>query len=177
MVQRKLLSDLLGYTFNRLTVIEYVGKGKWDKHYWRCRCECGGNITLNTSRITGADATKSCGCLRIEKLMENRADPTKHGLHKHPLYAIYHGMVQRCYNQRSQRYKYYGGRGIGISPEFGTFTMFYDWSMGNGWSDGLSIDRIDPNLGYSPYNCEWVNVSENSRRMNEHRRDEASTKG
>jgi len=33
----------------------------------------------------------------------------------------------------------------------------------------VSIDRIDSAEDYTPENCEWVTVSENSRRMNEKR--------
>lgn len=175
MVQRKQVSNLVGKRYGRLTVVEYDGKGKWDKHYWECLCDCGEYTTLATYRLTGKNPTLSCGCLRIEKLLENRAEPTKHGLHKHPLYAIYFNMLQRCYNPKSQRYKYYGGKGVGV--EFTDFVDFYTWAMENGWEKGLSIDRLDSRLSYSPWNCEWVTLSENSRRMNEHRRDEASTKG
>lgn len=150
------------------------------KHWWRCICVCGEEVSLNTSRITSRNPTKSCGCLRKDKLSENRADPTRHGYQKtHPkLYAIYHGMLQRCYNPKSQRYKYYGGKGIHVSrwwrhiPE-----AFFKWALGAGYEEGLSIDRKNPDEGYNPRNCEWVTRSENSRRMNEHRANEATTCG
>lgn len=69
------------------------------------------------------------------------------------------------------------GRGVVVSDDSATFDKFYDWAISNGWSEGMSIDRIDSCGDYCKDNCEWVTVSENSRRMNEHRRDEASTKG
>lgn len=167
---RKKVSNLLGYTVGRLQVVEYLGKGKWGKHYWECVCSCGGKTSLPTSRITGSNPTKSCGCLRKDKLIKNRFDGYKHGLHKHKLYAIYHGMLQRCYNPNSQRYRYYGSSGISVCPEWkGDFLSFYQWSIQNGYSDGLSIDRKDSSEDYTPENCEWVTVSENSRRMNESR--------
>lgn len=172
MVQRKPVSKLVGRRFGRLTVVEYDGVGRFGKHYWECLCDCGDYVTLATYRLTGANPTLSCGCLRKEKMAENRADPTKHGLSKHPLYGIYYNMWQRCTNPRSQRYKYYGGKGVTVGEGFDTFQKFYGWAMSNGWSEGLSIDRIDSSLGYTPDNCEWVTVSENSRRMNESRRDE-----
>lgn len=86
-------------------------------------------------------------------------------------------MLQRCNNPKSQRYKYYGGKGVVVAGDFATFGEFYDWAMDNGWSEGMSIDRIDSRGDYCKDNCEWVTVPENSRRMNEHRRDEASAKG
>jgi hypothetical protein len=40
--------------------------------------------------------------------------------------------------------------------------------MENGYNDDLSIDRIDSDLGYSPDNCRWVNISTqaNNKRNN-----------
>lgn len=178
MVQRKPLSDLIGRTFNRLTVVDYLGKRSHGKHWWLCACSCGGFVELNTSRLTGNSPTKSCGCLRKERLKENRADPTKHGYTiSHPkLYAIYYGMMQRCYNQNSQRYKYYGGRGVDVCLHWRQdVAHFVNWSLEFGYEEGLSIDRRNASIGYCPANCEWVSVSENSRRMNEARRNEGST--
>lgn len=170
-VIRKPVSDLIGKSFNRLTVVKYLGKRSHDKHWWLCKCKCGGTVELNTSRITSNNPTKSCGCLRKEKLLENRADPTRHGLHKHKLYAIYYSMLQRCYNPKSQRYMYYGSSGISVCPEWlEGFEVFFDWAMNNGYKEGLSIDRLDSAEDYRPDNCQWVTVSENSRRMNESRR-------
>ena len=170
-ITRKPVSNLVGKKFNRLTVVEYLGVRKWGKHWWRCMCDCGTEVEINTSRITGkSSSTKSCGCLRKESMTKNRADPYRHGLHKHKLYAIYYQMLQRCYNPNSQRYKYYGGSGIHVCSEWQeNFLEFYSWAINNGWEDGLSIDRVDNTKGYSPRNCEWVTVSENSRRMNETR--------
>lgn len=162
---RKKVSDLLGKKFNRLTVDSYLGKGLHDKHYWGCTCECGGYIRLNTSRITGNNATRSCGCIRKETMLENRHDPSKHGLSGSKLYNIYQTMKQRCSNPNNQRWKYYGGKGITVCEEWEEVTSFCKWAEENGYEEGLSIDRINPDLGYSPDNCEWVTVSENSRRV------------
>jgi hypothetical protein len=169
-ITRKKVSDLLGYRQGRLEVIEYLGKGKWDKHRWKCKCDCGGEITLNTSSITGNTPTVSCGCLRIEKLLSVRFSGYKHGKSNHKLYNIYNSMLQRCSNPNSQRYKYYGQIGISVCDEWKhDFMNFYNWAIANGYANGLSIDRLDSGAGYNPQNCEWVTVSENSRRMNERR--------
>ena len=57
----------------------------------------------------------------------------------------------------NSHYHRYGGRGILICDEWiNNFKNFYDWAMENGYSDDLSIDRIDYDGNYEPSNCRWV---------------------
>ena len=80
---------------------------------------------------------------------------------KRRLKSIYYGMKQRCYNQNGINYKYYGGKGIFICDEWlNDFEKFYEWSLQNGYSDNLTIDRIDSNKEYSPDNCKWSTKKE-----------------
>lgn len=70
----------------------------------------------------------------------------------------------RCYNPHNKSYKNYGGRGITICDEWLNHPeSFVNWSLENGYEDGLSIDRIDNNNGYSPDNCRWVTIKENNQ--------------
>lgn len=163
-VSRGKLSDLVGERFGRLVVLEYLGPGKWGKHRWLCECDCGNRISITTSGLTGTQKTLSCGCLRKETLLMNRADPTKHGLHKHKLYSVHKQMIQRCQNPNAQRWKYYGGKGISVCKEWYDFLKFYNWALSSGYREGLSIDRIDNNKDYEPDNCQWITVSENTKR-------------
>ena len=39
---------------------------------------------------------------------------------------------------------------------------FSDWLLAHGWREGLQIDRIDNNRGYSPENCRVVTPKENA---------------
>lgn len=90
-------------------------------------------------------------------------------LSKEKLYKIYHSMKYRCYNKNSKDYKWYGAKGIRLCKEWlDNYNNFKEWSLNNGYKEGLSLDRINPNLDYSPTNCEWVTISENSIRMNKH---------
>lgn len=74
-------------------------------------------------------------------------------------------MKQRCYNQNDPKYGSYGGKGIAICKEWlDDFMNFYDWAMENGYTDELTIDRIDPKKGYSPDNCRWITMEENNMR-------------
>ena len=70
----------------------------------------------------------------------------------------------------NKSYKNYGARGITICNEWLEFKSFYDWSMENGYKEGLTIDRIDNNQGYRPDNCRWTTylVQSHNLRTNVH---------
>lgn len=157
--------DLSGQRFGRLTVIEHHGKDKYSHNLWLCKCDCGNvKITETNSLLKGG--CSSCGCLkREETIMMN----TTHNHSNTRLYNIYARMKARCYKESNKDYKHYGGRGIAICKEWlDSFENFYDWSMANGYSDNLTIDRKDVNGNYEPSNCRWVSmkVQGNNKRTN-----------
>jgi hypothetical protein len=72
-------------------------------------------------------------------------------------------MLQRCNNKKTKSYKDYGERGIKVCDEWSKkdgFMEFYNWSIGNGYSENLTIDRVDNDMGYSPNNCRWITKGE-----------------
>ena len=84
------------------------------------------------------------------------------------LRGIWANMCTRCNNPNSPRYADYGGRGIVVCEEWRhTFALFEKWALENGYSDNLTIDRIDVNGDYTPENCRFVTYIEN----NQNRRD------
>ena len=84
-------------------------------------------------------------------------------LRRSRLYFIYRGMLQRCNNPKSTSYKYYGAKGIKV--EFKDYQEFKEWSLVNGYTDELTIDRINSDDNYRPNNCQWITLSENSKRV------------
>ena len=82
--------------------------------------------------------------------------------HERRLRRIWHGMKTRCYNPASSNYKTYGRKGIKICSEWDKFEAFSEWAVSNGYTNNLTIDRIDSNKDYSPDNCQWLTRADNS---------------
>ena len=168
--------DLSGQKFGRLTVIGIDESKQTRKTYWICECECG-NIVSARSDGLQSGRTKSCGCYKRES---DRRNVTKvpayqkylaqgHKVGGTRLYNIWQGMKRRCYNPNDTRYMSYGGRGITVCDEWkDDYMAFFEWAMSNGYSDELTIDRMDVNGNYEPSNCRWATIEQqnNNRRTN-----------
>lgn len=160
------IRDLSGQKFGRLTVLEFAGMNKKRNSMWRCRCECGAETIVLGYKLTG-DHTKSCGCLNKETTSKR---VRKHGLRNSRIYNCWRGMNQRCHNPNEPAYPQYGGRGITVCDEWRhSFESFYEWSMANGYTDLLTIERENVDKGYSPENCCWADMkTQQNNRTNNH---------
>lgn len=152
------MKDIIGVKYNRLTIKEILGK-KNGHVIVRCECECGNEKITRYSRLENG-STKSCGCLRIETTKEMRDNNITHGNSKSRLYRCWQGMKQRCNGTSNIKSKErYLERNIGICEEWkNSFETFKEWAVNNGYSDYLTLDRIDVNDGYYPYNCRWADA-------------------
>lgn len=155
--------NLIGQKFGRLTVIEHV-KFVNGKRFsgWKCKCDCG-NITFQHTHQLKHGLVKSCGCYSKDRL-HNIHIAEKHGCSNTRLYITWRNMRDRCHNKKNKRYSSYGGRGIRVCEEWNSsFSKFKEWALSNGYTDELTIDRIDVDGNYCPENCRFVTRAENNR--------------
>ena len=148
--------DLEGQRFGKLTAIAYTDSTEDGRAKWLCECDCGkSTVVLQSSLVTGN--TTSCGCILKDRI-------TRHGKSNTKLYKVWQSMKTRCSNPRSNRYKYYGGKGINYDPAWEHFEGFYT-DMAEGYKEGITLDRIDRAHGYSKDNCRWVDaVAQNNNK-------------
>lgn len=151
--------------FGRLICVEHsIGRTPKGRimHYWKCECECGKIVTVQEQHlITGH--TNSCGCFHKERAQEVK---TIHGYSPRGEYnsthAAWKDMKTRCHNSNRPGYNNYGGRGITVCDRWkNSFNNFLE-DMGDR-PKGKSLDRINNEEGYSPDNCRWATIKEQSR--------------
>ena len=92
--------DLKGKKFGLWTAL-YKTSDKNGCSAWYCKCECGTERIVTTSRLTSGNS-KSCGCA-IKRHSTHNMSHTR-------IYRIYRSMLDRCNNPKSQSYRLYGGR-------------------------------------------------------------------
>ena len=154
------LLDLPGQRFGRLVVIKRGEAASGSKAQWICKCDCGKTVLVRHDHLRSG-AVVSCGCWRREEIRQRHL--THDGTHTR-LFRIWGGMKNRCYNPNNGSYTRYGGRGITVCDEWlHSFVAFRDWSLAHGYTDDLSIDRIDNEKGYAPDNCRWIPMAEQSK--------------
>lgn len=83
-------------------------------------------------------------------------------LERHPLYSTWYNMISRCYNPNVASYKYYGGRGITVCDQWRKDFQRFLNDMG-ARPEGMTLERVNVELGYTPDNCRWATLTEQAR--------------
>lgn len=83
-------------------------------------------------------------------------------------YNAWAKMRRRCLDLKSDKFRYYGGRGITFCPQWGDFESFLA-DMGERPA-GMTLDRVDVDGPYSPANCRWATKQQQMRNKRDNRR-------
>ena len=153
----KMKYNLKGKRFGSLTAINPLCKNAHGEMIWECLCDCG-TICQKTSYALRHNDKISCPNCRNKKISEKNR---KYIIENKRIKEAYVNMKTRCYNPKSLSYKTYGARGITVCDEWKkSYSAFQAWALSNGYSDDLTIDRINNDGNYEPSNCRWVSRTE-----------------
>ena len=150
--------NIIGNRYGMLTVLEEAPERNHSARYFYVKCDCGTVTEMHMSNLKRKWATiKSCGCA------------TKHQGTGTRLHSIWQNIKQRCLNKNNTNYPLYGGKGITVCIEWqNSFSCFKKWAESHGYSDELTIDRLDSKGAYCPTNCWWttyINQARNTKKI------------
>lgn len=146
---RWLPADLSGHVSGQLTVVSDTGeKDKWGYKLWKARCTCGTEIVRGSGQFKGAQAIRSCGCLKV-----GRKPISKNGAHVRTIWKSYEksaaerGLEFALSEEQARDLISSSCHYCGIEPPDKTLPNLQGSYRRHG------IDRADNAVGYVLSNC------------------------
>lgn len=150
--------NLVGQTYDMLTVMSQVEGRDRGQFLWLCRCSCGNEKVFRTGVIKGGQ--QSCGCI-----IHRRKSQSHNWKGRGELSAVRWNLIKNKAKKRGLEfsvsldylwgiYQKQGGLCAltGVPIDLGTFKDDYGMA---------SLDRIDSTGGYTEGNVQWVHRTVN----------------
>lgn len=151
-------NDLLGHRFGYLTVVKRAPNKGYGIVCWECQCDCGNIREIRARSLVNGD-TKSCGCHQLDGVIT-------HGMSNTLEYRMWNGARRRA---KANGIPFNIAINDIVIPEFcPVFPSIKLQSNTGGQQTDSSptLDRLIPELGYTPSNITVISCRANRIKNN-----------